>query len=220
MRRNRKIASIAFTGVAAIGAVGLGAGPALAAGGAWTINEPNGTNFTGTNSSPATLTAAGVPLTCADGTAVAHGTVSGNGKSGVPASLAAISAATFGTTTSPCSVLGNGVTAKLTHGTHLVASNATNTSGVTKGYIGSNPKVTDGISASINGVNGFSCHMVVTGTYVSGSYHNTGNFLKIGPGGDLTIKSVTGCLGVFAAGESAGFTAKYNTSPKLTVSGG
>jgi hypothetical protein len=216
MRRNRKIASIAFTGVAAMGAVGLGAGPALAAGGTWTVNEPNGTAFAGSNTTSAKLDAGGVNLTCKPGTAIASGTVSGNGKSGTPASIAAVSHATFGTASEPCSVLGFGVTATLNKATHVIATAATSTGGVTAGHLGNS------ISATITGAGTFACTMVVTGTSVPGSFHNTGNALDINPSSKptLKIKSVTGCDGLFTAGESAYFKANYTTSPALTVTGG
>lgn len=213
MSKRRKVASIAFTGAAAAAATGMGATHAMAASG-WTITPGNGP-FTGVNNSPATLSAAGIPLTCAVGTATAAGSVSGDGApAGVPTQLATINSATFGTSASPCSVFGQGVTAKLTHNVGVIAGAATDSTGVTAGHLGNT------ISASINGVNGFACHMTVTGTSVPGAFHNASNALAIGPGGDLTITTVSGCLGLFTSGEPAGFTAKYTTSPALTVNGG
>lgn len=214
MGNRKKIASVAFTGVAAAGAVGLATGNARAAS-TWTINQPNGTAFAGSNTTSATLDAGGVNLTCKPGTAVASGAVSGNGKSGVPAQLATISGATFGTNSTPCSLLGLGVTAKLNKAVGLIASKAT-AGGVTSGYLGSS------ISATVTGVGAFSCHMAITGTSVPGAFRNASNTLDINPSSEatLTIKSVTGCDGLFKAGETAFFKANFTTSPALTVSGG
>ncbi|HEY1705394.1 MAG TPA: hypothetical protein VGG75_37370 [Trebonia sp.] len=219
MRRNTKIASMAFTGVAAMGAVGLGAGPALAAGGTWTINEPNGTAFAGSNKTSATLDAGGINLACKPGTALASGTVSGNGKSGVPASLASVTSATFGATSNPCSFLGFDVTANLNRPVHLVASQATTTAGVTKGYLGG---AAGDISATVTGVGTFACHMTVSGSKIPGSYYNSTNTLKINPSASktLTIKAVSGCDGAFTTGETAYFQADYVVSPALTITGG
>ncbi|HSZ43104.1 MAG TPA: hypothetical protein VK817_24340 [Trebonia sp.] len=221
MSKRKKIASIAFTGAAAAAVVGMQVGPAAAAT-AWTINEPNGTDFTGTNTSPAILNAGGINLTCPDGTAVATGSTSGNGKTTVPAQLAKIKTATFGTTAAPCSLLGFGVTATLKKSIGLTGTAATTTAGVTVGTLGVGSVTTNDISATVTGVGAFKCTMVVSGTTIAGSYHNTGNALSVNPkaAATLKIKSVTGCSSLFTKGETAYFKAKYATTPKLTISGG
>lgn len=221
MSKGKKIASVAFTGVAAMTAVGLRAGTALAAS-TWHINQPNGTAFTGVNSTSATLTAGGVTLTCHPGTATAAGSVSGNDRAGVPAQLGKVKDASFGTTSSPCSLLGLGVKAHLKHPIGINASQPTTAAGVTKGWIGVGSKTSNPISASISGFSGFSCHMVVAGNTIPASFSNATHTLHVNPGSATTlkIKSVSGCDNLFKANESAGFKATYVTSPPLTVSGG
>lgn len=221
MSKRKKIASIAFTGAAAAAVVGMQVGTAAAAT-SWKINEPNGTAFTGTNTAPATLDAGGINLVCPDGTAKAAGSTSGNGKTTVPAQLATIKTATFGTTAAPCSLLGFGVTASLNKSIGLTGTAATTAAGVTAGKMGAGSVTKNAISATVKGVNGFNCTMVVSGTSIPGSFHNTGNALSVNPksAATLKIKSVTGCSSLFATGETAFFKAKYATSPKLTISGG
>jgi hypothetical protein len=217
MSKGKKIASIAFTGAAAVTVVGLRVAPANAATSSWKIT-PGNSAFTGVNTTNAILNAGGISLACAAGNAKATGAASGNGKTGVPKQLAKINTATF----TSCSLLGFKVDAKLEKAIGLTAKSKTTTSGVTKGHIGTGSVTTNAISASITGVGTFACKMTVSGTSIAASYHNTGNTLDVNPGhaATLKIKAVTGCSGLFTAGETAFFAANYKTTPALTVTGG
>lgn len=210
MRTRRKVVSAAFTGVAAMGAVGLGTGVAHASGGTWTIT-PGGA-YTGANSTNATLTANGTPLTCAPGTATATGTLQTTAAGTSPV-IGSIATATFGTATSPCTLAGVvNFTAKLNNPLNIKAQTYNAATGVTKGEI-SGP-----ISATLTGV-GTTCTATVTGTVLSGSFNNGADTLDINPSGaqTLTIHDVSGCNGLIANSEKAGFQATYIVSPPQTI---
>ena len=203
MSRRKKVASVAFTGVAALGAVGLTAGHAHAAGVSKVTVTPGGA-YTAANVGAPTLgdTTTGNTLTCTS--AKANGSLPG---SAAGATVGTVAAATF----NACSVLGLAFTAKLNKAATLTAIGTT-TGGVTQGSL-------NGISATITGTSGFGCTAVVTGT-LPGSYNNATGHLTIDPGkaADLTVKTATSCAGAINAGDAAYFNAVYAVTPGQTVS--
>jgi hypothetical protein len=216
MSKTKKVASLAFTGAAAVAATGATAGPAFADGATWHIT-PGGA-YTASNGSPAILNANGISLTCPVGTATASGSLSGDGRTGTPVKLGTIATADFGTSAQPCSLFGFGTVAHLHKATQLSATGYADP--VTQGRIGNT--TANAISASVEGVNGFACHMEVRGATLPASFNNTSHSLTINPGHlpNLTITNITpskSCLGLFSAGEPAWFAAKYNTNPQQTI---
>lgn len=212
MKRS-KVASVAFTGAAAAATVGFATQPAAAApASTWHITP--GGSFTGTNVGNPVLvdTTTGVSLTCT--TAAAAGNLSGNGKTGASVKLGAINTATFGTSANPCSFLGINFTATLNKATTLSGSHYAG--GVTNGHIGN--KTANNISATLTGLN-VSCHAVIVGSTLPGSWVNASNALNINPGhaATLKVKSVTGCLGAMHSGDNAFFAAKYHANPAQTI---
>jgi hypothetical protein len=209
MSNGKKVASIAFTGVAAVTAVGFHAGTALAA--SKTFHITPGGAYSGSNSTTATLTANGTTLNCAPGTATAHGTLltTATGTSPTVGSIAA--GAAFGTATQECSFLGGLVkfTAKTNKAINIVGKSVVG--GVAKGHLGG---TAGAISATITGTN---CTANVSGKSIPFSYKS--GKLNVNPGNSstLTIKTVTGCSGLLAAGEKAGFHAIYAVSPVQTI---
>lgn len=212
MNRRRKITSSIFTGVAAVGAVGLGTGVAHAASGKWTVT-PGGA-YQAENETSASLIANGTHLTCGPSTAFASGSL--HNASGNSPVVGSIANATFGTSSRPCTLAGLvNFTAKLKNPPaplNIKAKSYNATTGVTTGVISGN------ISASLTGV-GSNCHAIVTGTSIPGSFNNTTHALTINPGGasTLTIHSVSGCNGLIQNSEKAGFKATYITSPQQTI---
>lgn len=212
MKRS-KVASVAFTGAAAAATVGFATQPAAAApASTWHIT-PGGA-FTATNSGTPVLvdTTTGASLTCT--TAGAAGNLSGDGRTGASVQLGTINTATFGTSANPCSLLGINFTAKLNNATTLSGSSYAN--GVTKGHIGNG--TTSNINATVTGLN-VSCHAVIVGSKLPGSFINSTNTLNINPGhaATLTVKSVSGCLGAMNPGDKAYFAAKYKPNPAQTI---
>lgn len=212
----RKIASVAFTGAAAVATVGFGTQAANAApASAWHVTPGNSTNFTGTNKNNPVLVdnVTGATLTCTKATAKGH--VIGDGKSAQSASLATISSATFGSTGAPCSLAGIPFTAKLKKATTLWG--AQYAAGVTTGHIGNG--ATSDISASINGIGSVSCHAEIRGATLPGKFVNANDSLNINSGhaATLHVKSVQGCLGLINASDSAYFSAIYTVNPAITV---
>jgi hypothetical protein len=205
----RKVASLAFTGVAGVGMAAFAAGPAFATGGTWTVT-PTGA-YTATTSK--TTLGAAIDLTCASATA----------KGSVPTGTGASSTAPVATITSAkfdkCTGLAVSINAKLLKTAYLWASKAT-ASGKTAGFIaGSKGKATSAISASLSGSTlGAGCHAKVVGSYVPGSYSNTNHKLNVnlGHAKTLTIKSVKSCTGL-ADGSAAYFSAAYTVNPALTL---
>jgi hypothetical protein len=208
MSKAKKVASIAFTGAAAAVATTVNAAPALAAGN-WTV-APGGP-YTATNVTPAILNANGISLTCSVGAASASGSLPPSA-TGTPTQLGTIAKADFGKNGGVCSLVGFGLTvsANLTSTAQLWGNAYDSGTGVTQGSIRN-------ISASINGTNGFACHMKVTGQ-LPGSYRNESNRLVVNPGQSLglTVQSVTGCIGV-QAGDPAWFSANYSVTPAQTI---
>ncbi|MFE9610644.1 hypothetical protein [Streptomyces sp. NPDC006012] len=187
----KPIRSTAVVLGAAAAAFGMAVAPASAVPSTvWTVN-PTPANFTATNSGNIVLTA-NIPMTCT--TSAASGTMqSANGN---PATVASISAVTFGSSTSPCtSVLGN-VTTVATPPWSVVAVDYN--AGVTTGYIG-NVKAT---------VTAGACVFTVTGK-ASATYTNST--------GILAVNSASGDLSVATA--SAGCGTVVTTSTKPTFKG-
>ncbi|WP_395110506.1 hypothetical protein [Actinomadura sp. SCN-SB] len=85
--------------------------------------------------------------------------------------------------------------------------------GVTPNRLGPN------INVTITGTN-FSCNMHLTGSAISGDYTNSTGVLRVNPTGALTlhIDAVSGCLGVWQVGDTAGFRADFTVNPKQTIS--
>jgi hypothetical protein len=216
MSRTKKVASVAFVGAAAVAATGATAGPAFAAPSDWTVT-PDGP-YTAVNVTPAILNANGISLTCPVGTATASGSLVSTA-TGVPAQIGTIATAEFGTADSPCSLFGFGTVATLKKATQLSGSSFTDP--VTQGRVGNG--TTSAISASINGVGGFQCHMEIRGATLPGSYDNGAGVLNVNSGHapNLTIASIpnpaTSCLGLFSAGMPAWFAAEYEVSTHPTV---
>lgn len=218
MSKGKKIASVAFTGVAAVTAVGLHAGTALAASGTWNITN-GGAGYTGAvsgvnNNSAATLTANGTTLTCPEKTATASGSVPASTVTTTPATLGSISAASFGTTAKPCTLGGLvNFTAALNKPVSLVGS--TYKSGVTTG------KLAGTISATLTGVDGTPCSATITGTSIPATYTNATHTLTVNPGNVSTLAithvSAGRCDDLLASGEKAAFHANYNFTPPLSV---
>jgi hypothetical protein len=218
MSKTKKVASVAFTGVAAMAAAGLHATPAFAGGGVWHA-ATNGTPYTGgfhanNVSGPASLFvgSASLTLTCSTSTADATGQVKATAAAG---SVATITNATFGTASSPCAFSGINFVAHLTAAAHLVPSSSSTVGGhnLVHGNV-------TGVAAQIDGQN-IPCRATVTGT-VSGVYDNTTHVLTLGPNHGKTLTTATSnglCFGVLAPGQSAGFEAAFKVlSPSaLTI---
>ncbi|HEV3379395.1 MAG TPA: hypothetical protein VG142_00175 [Trebonia sp.] len=203
MSKRKKVASIAFTGIAAVTAVGFRAGTALAASGTWKIT-PNGA-YQAENSTSATLIANGTKLTCEPGTATASGALKATG-TGTSPTIGSIKTAAFGTTDSPCTLAGLvNFTATLNKPLNIVAKSYNATTGVATGHLAGD------ISATLTGN---ACTAKVTGASIPVSFNNGTHLLDINPksASTLTIRSVTGCEGLIKSGEAAGFHAKYLTS--------
>jgi hypothetical protein len=206
MSRRKKVASVAFTGVAALGAVGLTAGHAHAA-------TATVTNVTVTPGGPYSASNVGSPvlvdtttnaqLTCT--TAFASGSLTG---SPTGSKVGTVSSATF----TNCTVATLPFTAHLKKPAMLYATGATSAGGVTQGELKS-------ISASITGTGGFACHAVVTGS-LPGSFHNASDHLVIDPNHSATlhVESATSCAGELNTSNMAYFAATYNVIPPQTVS--
>ncbi|MEU2436672.1 hypothetical protein ACFY9A_25060 [Streptomyces rubradiris] len=169
-KHTRRLAVVAG---AAAAAFGLTAGPASAAPSTnWTVT-PTG-SYTATNSGNIVLTAT-IPMTCT--TSGASGTMSN--ATGNPATVATISAITFGTSASPCtSVLGNVSTVAVAPWT-VVAQDYNATTGVTTGYVGN-------VKANVTAG---ACKFTVTGK-ASGTYTNSSGVLAVNSvAGDLVVSS-------------------------------
>jgi hypothetical protein len=209
----KKVASIAFTGAAATMAVGLAAGPALAA---TTWHVKNGTaGFTGTvkgkNTTGTTTlkSSGGTVLTCAKSKAVASGNVAKSTVSGSPAAVATLKTGTkFTSCTAPGGVV---FSAKLSKSATLEAKSYK--SGVTTGTL-------TGVHAVIKGSSLNSCAATVSGS-LSGTYTNATHQLTADPKSKDTLKVLTakGCGGL-AAGKKAYFKGTYviSTPTALTIS--
>lgn len=205
MSRRRKVASVAFTGAAALTAVGFTAGHAHAAGVSKVTVTPAG---------PYNAVHVGSPtlhdvqtrdtLTCTS--AKAKGSLTGDATGN-----------TVGTVTSApftnCTLLTIPFKAVLNKTATLVATSPTTASGITKGSL-------TGISATITGTGAVACHAVITGT-LPGKYNNNTDQLTIDSTNTagLTVKSASGCAGGLVAGNSAYFNAVYSvsTSPTITA---
>ena len=219
MSKRKKIASVAFTGVAAVAVVGLKTGTALAASGTWNVTD-GGAGYTGPvsgiNSTTATLDANGTKLTCAASTAVASGSVPASTVTGTSPTLGTISTATFGTTTKACTYAGLvNFTAKLNKTVSIQGGTYAN--GVTTG------KLAGSISATLTGVNGTTCSATITGTSIPATYTNATHTLAVNPNSVSTLKithvSAGHCDGLLTSGEPAAFTAAYKFSPPLSITG-
>jgi hypothetical protein len=214
MSRRKKVASVAFTGVATAAAFGMQAGPVLAAAGTWHISNPKGTPFHGNFAGKATGAGTTLvdtahpsfPLTCTSATAT--GNVP---KSVVVGTTTTTKLGTVKTTTfNHCSFDGVLFKAHLTKTANLDGTTWTKTTGITHGTI-------KNVTAELSG-SGNSCKASVTGT-ASASYHNTTHQLVIGKNhkATLTIHNPTaGCL-ILGNGDKAYFTGTFNTTTPKTL---
>jgi hypothetical protein len=210
----RKVASIAFTGAAAAGAVMMVGPGAHATSGKWIITGSKGkiansTHYSASNSTKATLSAGTVTLSCPKSTASTSGKLFQSKTGTPPVQIGTIAKANFGTGSTRCNLGGFHFSAKLNK-TPLKLNAKTYAAPVTTG------SVTGSISATIHGVGGFACTAVVTGTSIPASFNNTTHHLTVNPGTHhktLHVKTATGCPGVTAS-QSAGFAATYHiTAP-------
>lgn len=202
MSNRKKVASVAFTGTAALAAVGFTAGQAHAAGVSKVTVTPGGQYAAAASGSP-TLgdTTTNNTLTCKS--AVASGSLTGDAAG---ATVGSVATATF----SNCSVLTLPFTAHLNKAATLVATSPT-TGGITKGEL-------TGISATISGAGGFACKATVTGS-LPGSYNNSGTLtIDASKAADLTVQTATSCAGAINPGDKAYFNATYAVSPVQTIS--
>jgi hypothetical protein len=221
--KTKKVASVAFTGVAAAGMTGfgLGAGPAMAAS-TWHID--NGTAaFKGLYSAATTSakledTTLGIPLTCSKATA--GGSVPASTVTGATVRLASVSGVSF----TNCHFLTVDFTAKLTKATGLWGSHYSTTKGITSGWVGGSKHTTASsktISAKLTGTSG-KCTADVYGKYVPAKFYNSTHSLKVNSKSvaTLTIKNVHSCTGI-ASGNAAYFKAnfKIKTPKSLNVTG-
>jgi hypothetical protein len=206
--KTKKMASVAFTGVAGAGMVAFGAAPAFATG--TTFKVSNGTtpyhgHYSGTATSGTTLvdTTHAATLTCTSAFAsgsIPHSTGPNSNAVGT------VAAASF----THCSLLGIAFNAKLKKATSLWVTGAT-TGGVTPGYVGHRGNTT-AISASLVG-SGNNCHATITGSSVPGQFVNSLHELKLNAGkaATLTIHSPTNCP-VIQNNDKAYFTANYKVT--------
>jgi hypothetical protein len=197
--RTRKVASVAFTGVAATGMIGFAAGPAFASGGKWVLNPGSGTySGQGTNTKLGVSTPIGVvSLTCP--TASASGHLSNNVPVGNPwAKIGTVSHATFGSANNQCALGTIKFTATLNKPVNLSLSGSHTSKG----------RIHGSISATLTGSH--SCHALITGSTVPGSWNNSTHTLNINKAHSktLTVKSAHNCTGI-ASGEKAFFSAPY-----------
>jgi len=207
----KKVASIAFTGAAAVVAAGVAAGPAHAATTYHIKNNGAGYHgkIKGKNTTAGKLVSkSGATLNCAAGKLTASGsapksTVSGTG-------LVTVGTLTKITTKS-CSIGGIPFTATLNKAATVGISTANATSA--KGKI-------TGVSAKLVCGSASSGHAKITGS-LPGSYINASHKLVADKAKayDLTVASATGC-GTLKAGKTAYLsgTATISSPTKLTIS--
>lgn len=209
MSRRKKVASMAFTGVATVAAVGIQAGPALAVAGTWHISAPKGTPYHGAFAGKATGAGTTLvdtahpsfPLTCTSATATGNIPVSTVTTTTNTAKLGTVKTAVF----NHCSFDGVTFKAHLSKTGNLKARSYNTTTEITKGSISA-------VHAVLSG-SGNSCHATVTG-HVSASLLNKTHQLVIGKAhhANLTIHSPNaGCL-ILGNGDHAFFTGTYNTT--------
>jgi hypothetical protein len=210
----RKVASIAFAGAAATGALGMAAGPALAVSGVWHIKAA-GAGYKGAvkgkNKGTTKLvdTTHAVTLTCTAANvsgSVPHSTVTATGSS---TKIGQLKAANF----SHCSFLGVTFKAKLNATANIWAKSYNATTKVAHGHI-------KAINAELSGV-GNSCKATVTGPLFD-NYKNASHEFVVDPtaSATLTIHSPTAGCPIIKNGDKAYFQGTFPTStPKsLTVS--
>ena len=206
MSSRRKAASVAFTGAAALTAVGFTAGHAHAAGvSKVTVNPAGPYSAVNVGTSPYihdVQTRETVGCTSARAKGSLPGDATGN-------SVGTVTSATFNN----CDLLTIPYKMVLKKTATLVAASPTTTSGITKGSL-------TGISATITGTGLLFCHAVLSGTLPS-KYNNNTHQLTIDSAktAGLTVKSASGCMGGFVAGNSAYFNVVYSlsTSPTITA---
>jgi hypothetical protein len=235
--RKSKIASVAFTGVAAAGAT-MAAVPAAfaadgtaatgtAAAGTWHVNPPGPVSASATSGTTLVDDTTGITLTCP--IAHASGSLSNGSVTSTPpwTKLGTISAsATFGTTARPCTIGGvQNFTAHLNKPLDLSAKSYNTATGVTMG------RIHGSVSASLTGV-GNTCTAKIVGianpgTSIPVTYTNGTNTLSVNEPpltvkSDLHIQSVAPtCIGIHNS-DMAHFTARYhvNSPNPLTISKG
>jgi hypothetical protein len=215
MSRRKKVASVAFTGAAALAAVGFTGGHAHAAGVTKVTVTPGG-KYTAVNTGAAPkLVDKTTPNTLTCTSAKAAGSLPGDLTG---SKVGTVTTATF----SKCKVLTFSFKAHLNKAATLFATSPTTAAGITKGEL-------KGISATISGEGLFgACRATVTGS-LSGSYSNKSGVLTIDKASNptLTITKATGCGGVIRSNDKAFFQATYlvsasnPTSPieKVTATG-
>ncbi|MGW1226229.1 hypothetical protein [Streptomyces sp. NPDC001478] len=170
----------------------------------WTVT---GTSYTAASTNTI-LTVNGIPLTCP--TAAASGSAAST--TGNPATVARISAASFGTTAKPCTSPLGPVTpvANTSPAWEIVAQDYNATTGVTTGYI-------KGIKASLTVL---TCSFTVGGE-VDGKFTNGTHVLSVG-GSTHQLNVLTasaGCTGIVAVGDHPTFTGDYAVSGITSIVG-
>jgi hypothetical protein len=212
MPTKRKVASIAFTGATVATVAGFNAQPVAAQQSQWTI-DPGGP-FVAHNDTDAILavSASGGPvsLNCLASTVDATGTLktsaTGAPTPSNPVNLGTITTATFGAESTPCSLFGLGWVLRMTQPASLQASSYTPgdnppTTGVTKGKI-------NNLRISINGVAGYYCEMVWSGS-LPVSFHNDNGVFAVNPTDfpyrpmTMHVETARGCLGLYQPGDPA-----------------
>jgi len=200
MSRRKKVASVAFTGVAALGTVTLTATHARAASVSKVTVTPGGA-YGGRAVGPITFvdTTTGFTITCKTGGIA--GNLTGGAVSGT---LGTISDASFNS----CSELGVGFMVRLNKRARLTVTSPTAGS-TTKGEL-------TGISVTISAESALTCKATLTGS-LPVSYTNGGLTIDPGRTAGLTVQ-VGSCLGVLNTGDAAYWNATYAISPPQTIS--
>jgi hypothetical protein len=214
MRGKRKIASVAFTGAAAAGAVVLGM-PAAFAASAYNIRTSNST--TGANYHGA-IKGAGTSTKLIDSTtkttllcpgATVTGTVTAS-KGSTPATIATTSVI-FGTTSKPCTLSGTSIKFTAKAKAHLSLSKVTATGGA-----GNIKSIT---SATLTG-DGNTCSATFgQAANLAATYTNSTQALTIpGTAGAITVTKANslGCLGKVAVNNKAEFKGTFTVSSPST----
>lgn len=178
----------------------------------WTVTNPTGTFSASLKSGTvATLidTATSQQVDCS--TASASGTAT-SGTYATGTGLAKITAATFGSSASPCpGPLGSSFTAVLAPGSTISVNGSTYSSGVTKGTL-------SGVRVNLTGdtILG-TCKAVITGSASNVTYTNSTGELDINNGAGLKVESATNCSGLLNAGDAATFDATYKLVTPITI---
>jgi hypothetical protein len=212
MRGKRKMASVAFTGTAAAGAVVMGMPAAFAVGSTYNIRT-SGSNYHGLFKAIGTSTklidsTTNTTFVCPGATLTGSIPV-GKSTGTTPASIAATSVI-FGTTSKPCVLSGTSIKFTAKEKASLVLSKVTSTGGA--GYIKSAHSFTltgDGNACSVT---------FGQAKNASFTYTNPGALSITRTAGGITVTKANslGCLGKIAAGDTAEFKGTFTVSSPST----